>query len=59
MARMWGCLSVSLIISNNTPRGIIHLIGDISTGRAVVVDPQRDISGCLDDAHAQGLTSSG
>src|SRR5215204_1782480 len=33
-----------------------YLIGDISTGRAVVVDPQRDISGYLDDAQAQGLT---
>jgi hydroxyacylglutathione hydrolase len=33
-----------------------YLIGDISTGRAVVVDPQRDIGGYLDDARAQGLS---
>ena len=33
-----------------------YLIGDTSTGRAVVVDPQRDISGYLDDARAHGLT---
>jgi glyoxylase-like metal-dependent hydrolase (beta-lactamase superfamily II)/rhodanese-related sulfurtransferase len=32
-----------------------YLIGDTSTGRAVVVDPQRDISGYLDDARAHGL----
>jgi len=33
-----------------------YLIGDTSTGRAVVVDPQRDITGYLDDAQAQGLS---
>lgn len=33
-----------------------YLIGDESTGRAVVVDPQRDITGYLDDAKAHGLT---
>ena len=33
-----------------------YLIGDTSTGRAVVVDPQRDISGYLEDAAANGLT---
>ena len=33
-----------------------YLIGDISTGRAVVVDPQRDITRYLDDAQAQGLS---
>ncbi len=33
-----------------------YLIGDEATGRAVVVDPQRDITGYLDDAEAQGLT---
>lgn len=32
-----------------------YLIGDASTGRAVVVDPQRDISQYLADAEAQGL----
>jgi hydroxyacylglutathione hydrolase len=32
-----------------------YLIGDESTGRAVVVDPQRDISQYLDDAAAHGL----
>jgi hypothetical protein len=32
-----------------------YLIGDPSTGRAVVVDPQRDISGYLEDTRAQGL----
>jgi hydroxyacylglutathione hydrolase len=32
-----------------------YLIGDESTGRAVVVDPQRDISQYLDDAAANGL----
>ena len=30
-------------------------IGDESTGRAVVVDPQRDVSGYLDDAAGHGL----
>lgn len=33
-----------------------YLIGDTSTGRAVVVDPQRDITGYVDDAAAEGLT---
>jgi len=33
-----------------------YLIGDERTGRAVVVDPQRDIAGYLDDAKANGLT---
>jgi hydroxyacylglutathione hydrolase len=32
-----------------------YLIGDTATGRAVVVDPQRDITGYLDDARANGL----
>ncbi|HEX4867139.1 MAG TPA: rhodanese-like domain-containing protein [Acidimicrobiales bacterium] len=32
-----------------------YLIGDTSTGRAVVVDPQRDISEYLADAEANGL----
>ena len=32
-----------------------YLIGDTTTGRAVVVDPQRDISEYLDDAAANGL----
>ena len=36
-----------------------YLIGDETTGRAVVVDPQRDISGYLDDAASTGCTSSG
>jgi glyoxylase-like metal-dependent hydrolase (beta-lactamase superfamily II)/rhodanese-related sulfurtransferase len=33
-----------------------YLIGDSTTGRAVVVDPQRDVTGYLDDAAAHGLT---
>jgi rhodanese-related sulfurtransferase len=33
-----------------------YLIGDESTRRAVVVDPQRDVSGYLRDADAAGLT---
>ena len=33
-----------------------YLIGDEGSGRAVVVDPQRDIQGYLDDAAANGLT---
>ncbi len=33
-----------------------YLIGDETSGRAVVVDPQRDITGYLDDARAHGLT---
>ena len=32
-----------------------YLVGDEATGRAVVVDPQRDISGYLEDAAAHGL----
>jgi glyoxylase-like metal-dependent hydrolase (beta-lactamase superfamily II)/rhodanese-related sulfurtransferase len=33
-----------------------YLIADESTGRAVVVDPQRDISEYLDEARARGFT---
>jgi glyoxylase-like metal-dependent hydrolase (beta-lactamase superfamily II)/rhodanese-related sulfurtransferase len=33
-----------------------YLIGDESTGRAVVVDPQRDVSEYLRDAEAAGMT---
>jgi rhodanese-related sulfurtransferase/glyoxylase-like metal-dependent hydrolase (beta-lactamase superfamily II) len=33
-----------------------YLIGDETTGRAVVADPQRDVSGYLRDADAQDLT---
>ena len=33
-----------------------YLIGDETTGRAVVIDPQRDVSGYLADAAARGLT---
>jgi glyoxylase-like metal-dependent hydrolase (beta-lactamase superfamily II)/rhodanese-related sulfurtransferase len=33
-----------------------YLIGDTSTGRAVVVDPQRDVSEYVADASAKGLT---
>lgn len=33
-----------------------YLIGDTTTGRAVVVDPQRDVSGYLADARDHGLT---
>ncbi|MEO8264931.1 MAG: rhodanese-like domain-containing protein [Ilumatobacteraceae bacterium] len=33
-----------------------YLIGDTSTGRAVVVDPQRDIAEYLADAQAHGLS---
>ena len=32
-----------------------YMIGDETTGRAVVVDPQRDVSGYLADAEAHGL----
>ena len=32
-----------------------YLIGDTTTGRAVVVDPQRDVAGYLADAEAHGL----
>jgi hydroxyacylglutathione hydrolase len=33
-----------------------YLIGDETTGRAVVVDPRRDVSEYLSDAQARGLT---
>ena len=33
-----------------------YLIGDTSTGRAVVVDPQRDVAEYLADAEANGLS---
>ncbi|MGU3650866.1 rhodanese-like domain-containing protein [Mycolicibacterium sp. A43C] len=33
-----------------------YLIGDRTTGRAVVVDPQRDVSAYLEDANRHGLT---
>ena len=33
-----------------------YLIGDPTTGKAVVVDPQRDVSGYVADADEQGLT---
>ena len=33
-----------------------YMIGDETTGRAVVVDPQRDISRYVADAEANGLT---
>ncbi|HEX4905316.1 MAG TPA: rhodanese-like domain-containing protein, partial [Acidimicrobiales bacterium] len=33
-----------------------YLIGDTSTGRAIVVDPQRDTTAYLEDAAANGLT---
>lgn len=33
-----------------------YLIGDTTTGRAVVVDPRRDIDGYVSDAAAEGLT---
>ncbi len=36
-----------------------YLVGDESTGRAVVVDPRRDIEEYLADASAQGLTIEG
>lgn len=32
-----------------------YLVGDETTGRAVVIDPQRDVSGYLADAEAHGL----
>src|SRR5918996_1709004 len=32
-----------------------YLVGDETTGRAVVVDPRRDVQGYLDDAAAAGL----
>lgn len=36
-----------------------YLIGDKTTGRAVVVDPRRDVSEYLDDAEANGLHIEG
>jgi uncharacterized membrane protein YfcA/glyoxylase-like metal-dependent hydrolase (beta-lactamase superfamily II)/rhodanese-related sulfurtransferase len=36
-----------------------YLIGDTSTGQAVVVDPRRDVQEYLDDAAAQGLHITG
>ena len=36
-----------------------YLIGDESTGRAVVVDPRRDINEYVQDAEAAGLTARG
>ena len=33
-----------------------YLIGDETTGRAVVVDPRRDVAEYLEDAAAAGLT---
>lgn len=33
-----------------------YLIGDETTGRAVVVDPRRDVSEYVDDAQARGFT---
>ena len=36
-----------------------YLIGDETTGRAVVVDPQRDVSQYLADAEARACASSG
>lgn len=36
-----------------------YLVGDTTTGRAVVVDPRRDVQEYLDDAAAQGLTIVG
>lgn len=33
-----------------------YMIGDPVSGKAVVVDPQRDVSGYLDDARANGFT---
>ena len=32
-----------------------YLVGDESTGRAVVIDPQRDVSQYLIDAHTYGV----
>jgi glyoxylase-like metal-dependent hydrolase (beta-lactamase superfamily II)/rhodanese-related sulfurtransferase len=36
-----------------------YLVGDATTGRAVVVDPRRDVGEYLDDAGARGLTIVG
>ena len=33
-----------------------YMIGDPASGKAVVVDPQRDVSGYLEDARTNGLT---
>ena len=33
-----------------------YLVGDVSTGKAVVIDPQRDVSEYLADAESHGLT---
>ncbi len=33
-----------------------YVIGDTTTGQAVVVDPQRDVAEYLADAEARGLT---
>jgi hydroxyacylglutathione hydrolase len=35
-----------------------YLVGDESTGNAVIIDPQRDIAQYLADAEADGLTIS-
>ena len=36
-----------------------YLVGDATTGQAVVVDPRRDVGEYLDDADARGLTIVG
>lgn len=36
-----------------------YLVGDETTGRAVVVDPRRDVSEYLDDAQSRGFTIEG
>ena len=36
-----------------------YLVGDERTGRAVIVDPRRDVAEYLDDAEAKGLTIVG
>ena len=33
-----------------------YLVGDRSTGKAIVVDPQRDVDQYIADAKAEGLT---
>ena len=33
-----------------------YLVGDRSTGKAIVIDPQRDVDQYIDDATAEGLT---
>ena len=35
-----------------------YLVGDEASGRAVVVDPRRDVSEYLDDAKARGLAGA-